>query len=91
MPKNTISVVPDQHGRCPHCNTNWDSGSIFDVLRPQAWCADKSDAELQAYIDTAYGTDRPQRFSRLIGISSLKYDRVVAWECPDCNHRWPRD
>lgn len=29
-------------------------------------------------------------FSRVIGISSLEHDRLVAWKCPDCGHEWPR-
>lgn len=49
-----------------------------------------SDQELQEHVDAAYGTNRPQRFSRLIGLSSQELDRVFAWRCPDCNHEWPR-
>lgn len=90
MLANTIKAVIDKHGRCPSCNANWDAGAIFDVLRPQDWCKDKSDAELQAHIDQCYGAERPQRFSRLVGISSRELDRVVAWQCPDCETQWPR-
>lgn len=91
MSASTKTPTISQLTRCPECKSNWDAGTIFDALRPQAWCADKSDDELQKYIDLAYGTDKPQCFSRLIGVSSLELDRVVAWECPDCKHRWPRN
>lgn len=30
-------------------------------------------------------------FSRKIGISSLKHDRVMKWECPDCHQQWDRE
>jgi hypothetical protein len=80
----------DTYGNCPECGVCWDAGSIFDTLRSQQWCAHMADAELQDYVNHAYGTDRPQRFSRLIGVSSLEHDRVIAWKCPDCNHEWSR-
>jgi len=84
------NVLLDHHGKCPNCGTNWDGGSIFDVLREQDWCKEKSAAELQAHIDDCYGTDRPQRFSRIVGISCYERDRVIVWQCPDCNKSWPR-
>lgn len=28
-------------------------------------------------------------YSRCIGIVSREKDRLVAWRCPDCGHRWP--
>lgn len=86
----TTSAVIDKHGRCPHCGADWDSGAIFDALRPQKWCADKSDVELQAHIDECYGTDAPQRYSRLVNIYCQDRDRTVAWQCPDCRTKWPR-
>lgn len=78
------------HGTCPACGADWDAGAIFDTLRPQDWCKHLSDEQLQQEIDLSYGKHGPQRFSRLVGISSMEEDRVVAWECPDCKHRWPR-
>lgn len=79
----------DPHGRCPECNSDWDAGAIFDALRGQDWCRHLSNEALQQEIDVSYGTCGPQRFSRLVGLSSLELDRVVAWQCPDCKHQWP--
>ena len=79
----------DHHGKCPKCNIDWDAGSIFDTLRPQAWCADKTDAELLKYVEQHYAP--PYRFSRIIGIEDRnKYDGVWEYACPDCNARFPR-
>lgn len=91
MPAATTQAVLNHHGKCPECGTNWDGGSIFDILRLQDWCKHMSDAELQADIDQCYGIDQPQRFSRLVGVSCVARDRVVAWRCPDCDHEWPRN
>lgn len=30
-------------------------------------------------------------FSRVIGVYDYDLDRTVAWECPDCQHQWPRN
>lgn len=30
------------------------------------------------------------RYSRLIGISDPYRDRIVEWQCPDCQRTWPR-
>ncbi|MFS0824350.1 hypothetical protein [Bacillus sp. 1P02SD] len=30
-------------------------------------------------------------FSRKIGISSMERDRVIKWECPDCQQQWDRE
>lgn len=83
----------NHHGNCPACGTSWDGGSIFDVLRQQDWCKDKSDAELQADIEKSYSP--PYRFSRLLGIElpydhPQHYDGVSYWQCPDCQKRWAR-
>lgn len=87
------AVKLDHHGRCPECGANWCSEDIFDVLRPQDWCKDKSDAELRAYIAQCYSP--PYKFSRLIGVELPydhpdHYDGVSFWMCPDCKHSFPR-
>jgi hypothetical protein len=83
----------DNHSRCPECNANWDGGDIFEILRTQDWCKDKSDEELRAYITQCYAP--PHRFSRLIGVELAydhpdHYDGVSYWECPDCHYQFPR-
>jgi len=76
-------------GSCPECGTNWCAGRIFDGLRPQKWCADKSAEELKAWIVENYSP--PYSFSRLIGIEIQgRYDGVWEYACPDCNARFPR-
>lgn len=90
MPTSTDFEL-NPHGCCPECGSDWDAGSIFATLRKQAWCEKLSDAELQKEIDVSYGKHGPQRFSRLVGISSMELDRVVAWQCPDCKHEWSRN
>ena len=79
----------DEHGKCPKCESDWDAGSIFEALRPQAWCADKTDAELQKYVEQHYSP--PYRFSRIIGVEMPEfYDGVAKWRCPDCSAEWDR-
>lgn len=90
---STEPVALDHHGRCPECGANWCSEGIFDVLRPQDWCKDKSDDELRAYIEQCYSP--PYKFSRLIGVELPydhpdHYDGVSFWRCPDCKHLFPR-
>ncbi|WJE23397.1 hypothetical protein QRE65_02900 (plasmid) [Bacillus cereus] len=29
-------------------------------------------------------------FSRKIGITSFRLDRIIKWQCPDCNKEWER-
>jgi predicted RNA-binding Zn-ribbon protein involved in translation (DUF1610 family) len=33
---------------------------------------------------------KPWYFSRKIGITDRKLDRVTTWRCPDCGHEWER-
>jgi len=74
-------------GLCPNCHASWDGGDIFDTLRGQVWCADKSDDDLRAHIFHNYGPP-PYRWSRLLGIEAGYYDGVSYWMCPDCSARW---
>lgn len=30
-------------------------------------------------------------FSRVVGITDLRQDRITTWKCPDCGHEWPRN
>jgi hypothetical protein len=90
---NEETAKLDHFGRCPSCNASWDAGNIFDVLRPQEWCKDKSDEELDAYIKMAYAP--PYKFSRIVGVQLPythpdHYDGVSYWQCPYCRHQWER-
>lgn len=86
-------VELNAYGTCPKCHASWDNGSIFDVLRSQDWCRDKSDEELRKFIEESYSP--PYRFSRLVGVELPyghpdRYDGVSFWQCPDCDEKWPR-
>lgn len=88
-----MSAKLDHHGRCPECNADWAGGDIFEILRQQDWCKDKSDEELRQDIKTWYGP--PYKFSRLVGVELSRdhpehYDGVSYWQCPDCKHQFPR-
>lgn len=79
---------------CPNCNADWGGDEIFDVLRKQDWCKDKSDDKLREHIRQSYSP--PYRFERVIGVEYpyddwRHKDGIVAWMCPDCKHMFPRD
>ena len=86
-----VSYIPglDIHGHCPNCDSDWDGGDIFEMLRPQDWCKDKSDAELRAHIATSYDTTTG-RFSRVISVTTPGEDVAMFFECPDCHAQWHR-
>lgn len=91
MPADTVAL--NHHGRCPKCNADWCAGDIFDTLRTQDWCKAMSDDDLRAHIRQFYSP--PYKFSRLIGVELPcthpdHYDGVSYWECPDCEHQFPR-
>jgi hypothetical protein len=93
MRLNEETAKLDPFGRCPECGVNWDAGDVFDALRSQAWCDNKSDEELHAWIREHYSP--PYKFSRLIGVQLSydhpdHYDGVSFWRCPSCAHDWPR-
>lgn len=88
---NTGAVETDV---CPNCQSSWIGEDIFSVLRKQAWCASKNDDELRELVQNSYSP--PYVFKRVIGIEYAygdyrHRDGVVAWQCPDCQHRFPRD
>lgn len=33
---------------------------------------------------------RATHFTRKIGVSSIEWDMVVRWQCPDCKYEWKR-
>jgi hypothetical protein len=56
---------------CPHCNANLIASEIPAESR-------------RYYMTPGKEHDRPLYFYRLIGQSSMLFDRVLAWTCPDC-------
>lgn len=90
---NKVVTDLDAHGKCPACGADWSAGDIFDVLRAQDWCKDKTDDELRTDIMQWYSP--PYKFSRLIGVELPyghpdHYDGVSYWQCPDCSEKWAR-
>ena len=88
-----VEVPIDHYGHCPKCDADWAGDDIFETLRQQAWCKDKSDEELRQHVAVNYS--QPYRFSRLVGVELPhghrgRYDGVSYWMCPDCKHQWPR-
>jgi hypothetical protein len=86
-------ITIDRAGRCPQCDADWSAGDIFDALRPQDWCKDKSDEELRKYVEESYSP--PYKFSRLVGVELPyghpgHYDGVSYYQCPDCEIKFPR-
>lgn len=84
----TIAVEkPDmhhEHGRCPNCNADLNGGSIWEYFYKKEGDEKKADE-----IAAMYGADRNKgRWGREIGLSDG--DSVRQWQCPDCDHIWPR-
>lgn len=51
-------------------------------------------ADLQAEtiaIEMQHHYGNATHFSRKIGISSMEQDRVIRWQCPDCEKEWERE
>ena len=60
---------------CPKCNADFKGSPISEESRKKGY----------------YGENPPSHFSRLIGVEVPgKYDGVLYWKCPDCNHTWDR-
>ena len=79
----------DSLGTCPECGADWSDGDIFDKLRGQTWCSNKTDEELHEFIRQTYSP--PYKFSRLIGVQIQGgYDGVAYWLCPDCKKKFTR-
>ena len=96
MPTVTIDGVKqklDEFGKCPKCGADWCAGDIFETLRAQDWCKNKSDEELRELVESSYSP--PYKFSRLVGVElpyshAQRYDGVSYWECPNCSEQFPR-
>lgn len=95
--------MQNDHGSCPNCKTDLNGGSIwqtgFDLAlsnggdtHPSIPAKTKEEAEKRADLYAShYGATREAgQWGREIGIYDLEKDRTVSWQCPDCNHIWPR-
>jgi predicted RNA-binding Zn-ribbon protein involved in translation (DUF1610 family) len=95
--------MPKEHGNCPNCGTDLNGGSIWQTGYSFALAGkhykqygvpadNKQEAERLAdkYAE-AYGATREKgQWGRAIGIYDMQKDRTVEYQCPDCEHRWPR-
>lgn len=93
--------MSDDHGKCPKCGADLNGGSIWRTgynlamttggdRWPPAPARNEAEAEARAdrYAE-AYGATRTTgQWGRQIGIEEK--DRTVRWQCPDCQHEWPR-
>ncbi len=95
--------MTDDHGRCPKCDADLNGGSIWKTFYDQAingmhykqnkpLAQPPTEAEAEALADESaalYGASKEHgQWGREIGLE--KNDRIVSWQCPDCNHEWPR-
>lgn len=91
------------HGHCPHCNADLNGGSIWQTGKHLAMTTGgdtwptvpaRNEAEAEARADkyaAAYGATRTSgQWGRQIGVSCVTRDRIVEWQCPDCNKTWDR-
>jgi hypothetical protein len=77
------------NGHCPHCNADLDGELVIDYPLKQGKSMDKAIEYAKHYAGWGeHGV--ANRWGRRIGISSMKYDRVMEWQCPDCDKRWDR-
>jgi hypothetical protein len=67
---------------CPHCNANLIQSEIPQADRHN-YLPMVKDETTGRFVD---GSDdgRKLYFYRIIGMSSMLFDRVLAWSCPDC-------
>ena len=84
-----------EHGSCVNCGFDFNGDYIWDVgyrlAQAKGFTQEESEAEADTYASW-YGAKRGEgRFSKRVGIYSMALDRTVAWQCPDCEHREPRE
>ena len=76
----------NEHGYCPNCKADLDGGSIWEYFYKLTGSEEKADRTAEAY-----GATREKgKWGREIGIYDTELDRTVAFECPDCKHKWEK-
>ena len=79
--------MSNEHGYCPNCKADMDDGSIWEYFFKTSGFEEEADR-----VAKMYGATRTTgRWGRKIGQYSMEKDMTVAWQCPDCDHIWPRD
>lgn len=67
---------------CPHCNANLIHSEIPAADRH--YYLGMENTEIPGKFQLKRDDGRKMYFYRIIGQSSLLFDRVLAWTCPDC-------
>lgn len=67
---------------CPHCSANLIASEIPKEHRPH-YLGYHKDPKTGKYVENE-DHGRPMYYYRMIGLSSWKYDRTLAYQCPDC-------
>lgn len=76
---------------CPDCGANWDAGDVYETLRNSDLYKDETDEQVrESAAHYGWSETNKVRFSNLIGLYSIERDRTFSWQCPKCNHTWPR-
>jgi hypothetical protein len=74
----------NEHGNCPACGADLNGGLVWEHFYAETGSKEEADA-----IASMYGATRTSgKWGRAVGIYDRDKDRTVAWECPDCTHRW---
>lgn len=76
----------NEHGYCPNCHSNLDGGSIWLHFYKESNSMATADKTAALYGATKeYGC-----WGRATVIYDVAGDRGTEYQCPDCDHRWPR-
>jgi hypothetical protein len=70
---------------CPKCKTNLDGELIYKSFRDLGYNVSTAKERAEMY----GATKTKGRWNRAIGIYDRAQDRTCAYECPECQHRWP--
>jgi hypothetical protein len=71
---------------CPKCGVSLEGELIWEHFYRE-----KGDKDAADQIASFYGATRTEgRWGRAISLYDRDKDRTVAYQCPDCNHKWER-
>lgn len=77
----------NEHGYCPNCKADMDDGFIWEYFYRIEGSEEEADR-----IAKMYGATRTKgKWGRKIALYDMNVDRTVSYQCPDCDHIWPRD
>ena len=85
-------------GDCPVCETSWDGGDRYEVLRADPFYSGKTDEEVKISASQyGWSENTPTRITKILGIE-IPWDHpdyreghgVEFYQCPECNTIWNR-